>query len=74
MAGAYTVFANKGVHVQPTLISLVKEPNGKVMLDQKPQTKNVLDPRVAYLMVSMLEEVLRSGTAAGVRSTMSMTI
>jgi penicillin-binding protein 1B len=68
MAGAYTVFANKGVHVQPTLLSLVKEPNGKVLLDQKPQTKPVLDPRVAYLMVSMLEEVMRTGTAAGVRS------
>jgi penicillin-binding protein 1B len=68
MAGAYTVFANKGVRVQPTLLSLVKEPNGKVLLDQKPQTKPVLDPRVTYLMVSMLEEVMRTGTAAGVRS------
>jgi penicillin-binding protein 1B len=68
MAGAYTLFANKGVRVQPTLVSLVKEPNGKVLLDQKPQTKPVLDPRVTYLMVSMLEEVMRTGTAAGVRS------
>ncbi|MES1260555.1 MAG: PBP1A family penicillin-binding protein [Acidobacteriota bacterium] len=67
MAGAYTVFANKGVHVAPTLISLIKEPSGKVLLDQKPQAKNVLDPRVTYLMVSMLEEVMRTGTAAGVR-------
>lgn len=67
MAGAYTVFANKGVHVAPSLISLIKEPNGKVLLDQKPETKNVLDPRVTYLMVSMLEEVMRTGTAAGVR-------
>lgn len=67
MAGAYTIFANKGVRVQPTLISLVKESTGKVLLDQKPQTKPVIDPRVAYLMVSMLEEVMRSGTAAGVR-------
>jgi len=68
MAGAYTIFANKGVRVQPTLLSLVKEPTGKILLDQKPQTKPVLDPRVAYLMVSMLEEVMRTGTAAGVRS------
>ncbi|HKD09322.1 MAG TPA: PBP1A family penicillin-binding protein [Bryobacteraceae bacterium] len=68
MAGAYTIFANKGVRVQPTLLSLVKEPNGKVLLDQKPQTKSVLDQRVTYLMVSMLEEVMRTGTAAGVRS------
>lgn len=68
MAGAFTVFANRGVRVQPTLVSLVKESSGKTLLDQKPQTKTVLDPRVNYLMVNMLEEVLRSGTAAGVRS------
>ena len=28
----------------------------------------MLDPRVAYLMTNMMEEVLRSGTAAGVRA------
>ena len=68
MSGAYTVFANKGVHVQPTFVSLVKEPNGRVLLDQKPEVRPVLDPRVDYLMVSMLQEVMRTGTAAGVRS------
>ncbi len=68
MAGAYTVFANGGVHVQPSYVSLVKEANGKVLLDQKPQTRPVLDPRVNYLLVNMLEEVMRSGTAASVRA------
>ncbi|HTA46503.1 MAG TPA: PBP1A family penicillin-binding protein [Bryobacteraceae bacterium] len=68
MAGAWTIFANHGVRVQPQFLSLVKEPNGKVLLDQKPVTKTVLDPRVDYLVVNMLEEVMRSGTAAGVRS------
>lgn len=66
MAGAYTVFANGGMHVQPTFLSLVKEPGGKVMLDQKPEKKAVLDPRVNAVLVDMLQEVLRSGTAAGV--------
>ncbi len=68
MAGAWTIFANHGVRVQPSFVSLVKEPNGKVLLDQKPVTKTVLDPRVAYLVVNMLEEVMRTGTAAGVRA------
>jgi penicillin-binding protein 1B len=68
MAGAWTVFANHGVHVQPSFVSLVKEANGKVLLDQKPISKPVLDPRVDFLVVSMLEEVMRTGTAAGVRS------
>jgi len=67
MAGAYTVFANSGEHVQPMFLSLVKEPGGKVMLDQKPEKKAVLDPRVNAVLVDMLQEVMRSGTAAGVR-------
>ena len=68
MAGAYTVFANQGVRVQPAFLSLVKEPNGKVLLDQKPDRKIVLDPRVNAVLVDMLQEVMRSGTAAGVRA------
>src|ERR1019366_8551961 len=68
MAGAWTIFANHGVHVQPSFVSLVKETNGKVLLDQKPVAKPVLDPRVDYLVVNMLEEVMRTGTAASVRS------
>ncbi len=42
MAGAYTVFANSGVHVQPSYVSLVKEANGRVLLDQKPRKTQVL--------------------------------
>lgn len=68
MAGAWTIFANEGVHVQPSFVSLVKEANGKVLLDQKAVSKPVLDPRVDYVLVNMLEEVMRTGTAAGVRS------
>jgi len=68
MAGAWTIFANKGVRTQPSFVSLIKESNGHVLLDQKPVTKAVLDPRVDYLVVNMLEEVMRTGTAAGVRS------
>ncbi|HWF11197.1 MAG TPA: PBP1A family penicillin-binding protein [Bryobacteraceae bacterium] len=68
MAGAWTIFANHGTRVQPSFVSLIKESNGHVLLDQQPVTKPVLDPRVDYLVVSMLEEVMRTGTAAGVRS------
>jgi penicillin-binding protein 1B len=67
MAGAYTVFANGGVHVRPTFLSRVNAPGGKLMLDQKPDVKAVLDPRVTAVVVDMLQEVMRSGTAAGVR-------
>jgi penicillin-binding protein 1B len=39
-----------------------------VIYKNQVEQKQVLDPRVAYLMTSMMEEVLRSGTAAGVRA------
>jgi penicillin-binding protein 1B len=57
IARAYTIFANDGNLVQPSFIE-----------GQRPQTTRVLDPRIAFLMVDMLQEVMRSGTAAGVRA------
>src|SRR5207247_1512307 len=68
IAGAYTVFANQGVYVKPNWISAVRAQNGSMVYQHQAETRQVLDPRVDYLMVSMLEEVLRSGSAAGVRA------
>lgn len=67
-AGAYTVFSNGGVYVKPNFISLVRAQDGQAIYKNAPDRKKVLDPRVAYVMTSLMEEVLRSGTAAGVRA------
>ncbi len=68
MAGAYTIFANQGMYVKPNWVSSVRAKDGSVLYARKPETRQVLDPRVAYLMVNLLEEVMRSGTAAAVRA------
>jgi penicillin-binding protein 1B len=68
IAGAYTAFANQGMHVTPTTIELVQGREGKVLYQHDTDAKEALDPRVAYLMTSLMQEVLRSGTGAGVRS------
>jgi len=68
MAGAYTIFANQGVYVKPNFVSMVRARNGKDIYDNKIEERQVLDPRVAYLMTNLMEEVMRSGTAAGVRA------
>jgi penicillin-binding protein 1B len=70
MAGAYTVFANEGVHIDPWMLASVRAPNGDVLADYAPQTRPVLDPRAAFLTVSMMEQVLNNphGTGAGVRN------
>ncbi len=69
MAGAYTVFANGGLHLDPWMLASVRTSTGDVVTDFTPTSKQVLDPRVAYLTTSMMENVLRGeGTGAGVRN------
>jgi penicillin-binding protein 1B len=68
VAGAYTIFPNQGVYVAPNWIKAIRDDAGNILYNYKPKTHEALDPRVAYLMVDLLEEVMRSGTAAGVRS------
>ncbi len=65
MAGAYTIFANDGVMVAPRLISHIVDKSGKDIWTSEAQSKRVLDPRVNFLVVSLMEDVLRWGTGAG---------
>jgi penicillin-binding protein 1B len=67
-AGAYTIFSNGGAYIKPSFLSLVRAQDGKVLYKNKIEEKQVLDPRVAYLTTNLMEEVLRSGTAAGIRA------
>jgi penicillin-binding protein 1B len=73
-AGGYTMFANQGRYIKPTFLSLVRSQDGKVMYKNRTEPQQVLDQRVAYVMTNMLEEVLRSGTAAGVRAKYNLNI
>ena len=67
MAAAYTVFANSGERISATVVNSVRNANGDVVLDFKPDHRPVLDARVAYLMTTMMEGVMNSGTAYVVR-------
>jgi penicillin-binding protein 1B len=67
MAAAYTVFANAGERISPTVVNSVRNANGDVVMDFKPDRRQVLDARVAYLMTTMMESVMNSGTAFVVR-------
>jgi penicillin-binding protein 1B len=69
MAGAYTIFANGGLHLDPWMLASVRTPSGDVITDYAPTSKQLLDPRVAYLTTSLMQNVLSGvGTGAGVRS------
>lgn len=68
MAGAYTVFANGGVHLEPWLLASVRTPTGDIINDYTPATRQVLDPRIAYLTTNMLENVIDHGTGEKARA------
>ncbi len=82
VAGAYTVFDNGGVHLDPWMLASVRTPTGDIIDDYSPTARTVLDPRVAFLTTSMMEAVLQGngghpcevggrdlcGTGAGVRN------
>ncbi len=68
MAGAYAVFANGGYRVSPYLISKVTDADGKVLSQAMPDkagvdANRVIDERNAFLVDSMLKDVVRFGTA-----------
>ncbi|HEY5382404.1 MAG TPA: transglycosylase domain-containing protein [Acidobacteriaceae bacterium] len=67
MAGAYTIFANNGVHLKPWMLASVRNANGDILADYAPEATQVLDPRVAFLSQSMLENVMAFGTGSMAR-------
>lgn len=68
VAGAYTAFANHGLHIDPWLVASVRSPSGDVIADYSPAVNQVLDPRVAYLTTDTMENVIDHGTGESIRA------
>jgi penicillin-binding protein 1A len=69
MASAYAVFANGGYRVKPWFIARVEDNRGETLYLAKPETagvdaERVLDERNAFLMTTLMRDVVRYGTAA----------
>jgi penicillin-binding protein 1B len=61
MAGAYTSFANGGNRLSPILVNSVRNAKGDVVANFKTDQRQVLDPRIAYVMTNMMEGVINNG-------------
>lgn len=79
MAGAYSVFANGGFRIKPYFIARITDDKGGVLFESSPEradtdgsspdqsrkaAERVIDPRNAFIMTSLLRDVVRYGTAA----------
>ena len=69
MARAYSVFANGGYRVEPYLVQRIVDDRGNILAQAQPpqagdENLRVIDARNAFVMDSMLHDVVRYGTAA----------
>ncbi|MBC7325335.1 MAG: penicillin-binding protein 1A, partial [Moorella sp. (in: Bacteria)] len=67
MAAAYAAFANGGIYLQPTAILKVESMDGKVLEKHQPRPLQAMKPTTAYLITSMLKDVIQMGTGTNAR-------
>jgi penicillin-binding protein 1A len=63
MVAAYTVFPNLGIRVKPFLIEKIVDHTGHVLEENYPDRKQVISKETAFVMNSLLQGVVKSGTA-----------
>jgi penicillin-binding protein 1A len=68
MASAYSVFANGGYRVPPYFVERVEDARGNVLFEAKPVAagagaERVIDARNAFIMSTIMRDVVRAGTA-----------
>ncbi|MEW6425210.1 MAG: penicillin-binding protein 1A [Bacillota bacterium] len=67
MAAAYAAFANGGIYQPPTAILKVESIDGKVLEEHKPRPVQAMKPTTAFLITSMLKDVIQMGTGTNAR-------
>ena len=65
MVAAYAPFANQGIRATPNAILRVENARQEVLWQQTPSRTTVLSPEESWIMVDMMKDVIRRGTAAG---------
>ncbi len=68
MVGAYNTFANKGVHVEPFLVSRIEDSSGNLLGTFTPRKREAIGEKTAFLMINLLQGVVNEGTAIRIRA------
>lgn len=66
MVDAYTTFPNKGIRVDPLIVTRIEDNNGNVLASFTPKTHEIISETTSYKMIYMLRNVMDHGT--GVRA------
>ncbi len=67
MTSGYSTFANKGVHIEPLIVTRIEDRYGNVINDFHPQKREAISESTAYLMLNLLQGVVNQGTGRRLR-------
>jgi penicillin-binding protein 1A len=67
MVGAYSVFANKGIRVEPMYVIHIEDSFGNTVASFNSQMRDVLTEEATYKMLHMLRSVIDGGTGVRIR-------
>ena len=73
MVGAYGTFANKGVYTRPMYVTRIEDKNGNIISRFTPKIEEVISEDQAFLMLDLLQGVVKIGSGIGLRYTYNLT-
>lgn len=68
LTSAYSAFANLGNLVKPTAIRNIKSRSGEVLFTAVPETTHPISPGTAHVITSLMQSVIKNGTATKVKA------
>ena len=68
MVGGYTTFANKGIRVDPVLVTRIEDNQGNVIYSPTAHRTEALSEEASLRILSILQDVVNFGTGASIRS------
>lgn len=74
LTGAYASIANSGTYVEPTFYTKVLDHDGNILIDNTPETKQVMKETTAWLINNAMQDVVTSGTGTAARLSSGMVV
>lgn len=68
MVATYSAFAAGGMAVKPRLVRRVEDAHGRVLWESRAERRYAFAPGVAFIVTSLMRDVVDRGTGSGVRS------
>ena len=67
MVGAYGTFVNKGIYIEPIIITRIEDKNGMPLFEVLPNTTDVISQEAAYVTINLLKGVTKYGSGGRLR-------